>query len=106
MAKNQFIRARVAGWEKDCIRRKADAAHMTRVAASVSSCRTASVTAWLWASIRRLSPPSIAMTDTLLGAEKVRSFICLYKVFLFQILYVCEGQACETAEDKNVPYRL
>lgn len=29
MAKNQFIRARVAGWEKDCIRRKADAAHMT-----------------------------------------------------------------------------
>ena len=28
-AKNQFIRARVAGWEKDCIRRKADAAHMT-----------------------------------------------------------------------------
>ena len=28
MAKNQFIRARVAGWEKDCIR-KADAAHMT-----------------------------------------------------------------------------
>lgn len=27
MAKNQFIRARVAGWEKDCIRRKADAAH-------------------------------------------------------------------------------
>ena len=24
MAKNQFIRARVAGWEKDCIRRKAD----------------------------------------------------------------------------------
>ena len=27
--KNQFIRARVAGWEKDCIRRKADAAHMT-----------------------------------------------------------------------------
>ena len=22
MAKNQFIRARVAGWEKDCIRRK------------------------------------------------------------------------------------
>ncbi len=31
------------------------------------------ITAWLWASIRRLSPPSIAMTDTLLGAEKVRS---------------------------------
>ena len=29
MAKNQFIRARVAEWEKDCIRRKADAAHMT-----------------------------------------------------------------------------
>lgn len=29
MAKNQFIRARVAGWEKDGIRRKADAAHMT-----------------------------------------------------------------------------
>ena len=29
MAKNLFIRARVAGWEKDCIRRKADAAHMT-----------------------------------------------------------------------------
>ena len=29
MAKNHFIRARVAGWEKDCIRRKADAAHMT-----------------------------------------------------------------------------
>jgi len=29
MAKNQFIRARVAGWEKDCIRRKANAAHMT-----------------------------------------------------------------------------
>ena len=28
-SKNQFIRARVAGWEKDCIRRKADAAHMT-----------------------------------------------------------------------------
>lgn len=29
MAKNQFIRARVAGWEKDCIRRKASAAHVT-----------------------------------------------------------------------------
>ena len=29
MAKNQFIRARVAGWEKDCIRRKAGAALMT-----------------------------------------------------------------------------
>ena len=29
MAKNQFIRARVAGWEKDCIRLTADAAHMT-----------------------------------------------------------------------------
>lgn len=29
MAKNQFIRARVAEGEKDCIRRKADAAHMT-----------------------------------------------------------------------------
>ena len=29
MTMNQFIRARVAGWEKDCIRRKADAAHMT-----------------------------------------------------------------------------
>ena len=31
MAKNQFIRARVAGWEKDCIRRKADAAHISYV---------------------------------------------------------------------------
>ena len=29
MAKNQFIRARVAGWEKDCIRRKAGGAHLT-----------------------------------------------------------------------------
>lgn len=29
MAKNKFIRARVSDWEKDCIRRKADAAHMT-----------------------------------------------------------------------------
>ena len=29
MAKDQFIRARVAGWEKDYIRRKADAALMT-----------------------------------------------------------------------------
>lgn len=29
MAKNQFIRARVAGWEKECIRRKAQAAHMS-----------------------------------------------------------------------------
>lgn len=29
MAKNQFIRTRVAGWKKDCIRRKASAAHMT-----------------------------------------------------------------------------
>lgn len=29
MAKTQFIRARVAGWEKDCIRRKAGAALMT-----------------------------------------------------------------------------
>ena len=29
MAKTQFIRARVTGWEKDCIRRKAGAALMT-----------------------------------------------------------------------------
>ena len=29
MAKNQFIRARVAGWEKERIRRKAKTAHMS-----------------------------------------------------------------------------
>ena len=29
MAKNQFIRARVAGWEKELIRRKAKTAHMS-----------------------------------------------------------------------------
>lgn len=29
MAKNQFIRARVAGWEKERVRRKAKAAHMS-----------------------------------------------------------------------------
>ena len=29
MAKNQFIRSRVAGWEKERIRRKAKTAHMS-----------------------------------------------------------------------------